>query len=141
MSSDNGSVLMGMIWMFVISLLLFWLPGLGSLIAGIVGGKVAGGVLKGLLAGILPGILMAVFLFFFSSAFTGLPLVGAIFAGSGMILYLICVPVLLIGALTGGACRSCQTCTPSCTASALAKLSSSCSVGASRRARRQTTGG
>jgi len=102
MSSDNGSVLMGMIWMFVISLLLFWLPGLGSLIAGIVGGKVAGGVLKGLLAGILPGILMAVFLFFFSSAFTGLPLVGAIFAGSGMILYLICVPVLLIGALIGG---------------------------------------
>ena len=102
MASDNGSVFMGMIWMFILSLLLFWLPGLGSLIAGIVGGKVAGGVMKGLLAAILPGLLLALFLFFFSSAFTGLPLVGAVFAGGSLILYLVFVPILLIGALIGG---------------------------------------
>jgi hypothetical protein len=93
---------MGMIWMFVISLLLFWLPGLGSLIAGIVGGKVAGGVLNGLLAAILPGLLLAVFLFAFGSVFTGLPVIGALIAGGGVILYLIYVPILLIGALIGG---------------------------------------
>jgi len=88
--------------MLVISILLIWLPGLGPLIAGIVGGKVAGGVLKGLLAAILPGIVMAVILFAFGSVFTGLPLVGAVIAGSGMLLYLIYVPILLIGALIGG---------------------------------------
>jgi hypothetical protein len=102
MASDNGSVLMGMIWMIVFSILLFWLPGLGALLAGIVGGKVAGNVFNALLAAILPGILLAGFIFFFASAFTGLPLVGAIFAGGSMILYLITVPVLLIGALIGG---------------------------------------
>lgn len=39
---SGGSIIMGMIWMFIISLLLIWLPGLGPLIAGIVGGKSAG---------------------------------------------------------------------------------------------------
>ncbi len=53
----KGSITIGMIWMFVISLLLFWLPAIGPLIAGIVGGKVAGGVGSGLLAAILPGLL------------------------------------------------------------------------------------
>ncbi len=41
---DRGSVVAGAVWMFVISLLLFWLPAIGLLVAGIVGGKRAGGV-------------------------------------------------------------------------------------------------
>lgn len=93
---------MGMIWMFVISLLLIWLPGLGPLIAGIVGGKVAGGVMRGFLAALLPGLLLAGFLFVFGSVFTGLPVVGALLASGGILLYIIYVPVLLIGALIGG---------------------------------------
>ena len=93
---------MGMIWMFVISLLLIWLPALGPLLAGIVGGKVAGGVIRGFLAALLPGILLAAALFLFGSLFTGIPVVGAILAGGGVLLYIIYVPVLLIGALIGG---------------------------------------
>ena len=102
MSEVKGSILMGMIWMFIISLLLIWLPGLGPLIAGIVGGKVAGGVMRGILAALLPGILLAGSLFVFGSVFTGLPFVGAVIAGGGILLYVLYVPVLLIGALIGG---------------------------------------
>ncbi len=102
MNEKKGSVMLGMIWMFIISLLLIWLPGLGPLIAGIVGGKVAGGILRGFIAALLPGLLLAVALFAFGSLFTGLPVVGAIIAGGGILLYLIYIPVLLIGALIGG---------------------------------------
>lgn len=99
---DSGSLIAGMFWMIVLSLLLFWLPGLGPLIAGIVGGKLSGGVLSGLLAALLPGLLMAAGLFFFGTFFTGLPVIGALLAGSTLILYLFYVPPLLIGALIGG---------------------------------------
>ena len=100
--NSDGSIIMGMIWMFIISLLLIWLPGLGPLIAGIVGGKTAGSVLSGLMAAMLPGFLLAGGLFVFGSVFTGLPLVGAIIAGGGVLLYVIYIPALLIGALIGG---------------------------------------
>jgi hypothetical protein len=99
---NNGSLLAGMFWMIVLSVLLFWLPGLGPLLAGIVGGKLAGDVLTGLLAALLPGLLLALGLFFFGTFFTGLPVIGALLAGSSMILYLFYVPPLLIGALIGG---------------------------------------
>ncbi|MCH7695997.1 MAG: hypothetical protein IIB73_06830 [Proteobacteria bacterium] len=102
MTGNKGSVMMGMMWMFVISLLLIWLPGLGSLLAGIVGGKTAGGVMKGFLAALLPGLILAGALFAFGSVFTGLPVIGAIIAGSGILLYLLYIPILLIGALIGG---------------------------------------
>ena len=103
MSADsNGSVLMGMVWMFIISLLLFWLPGLGSLIAGIVGGKQAGGVLAGLMAALLPGLLVAIGLFFAGTMLTALPVIGATLAGLGLLLYVLYIPPLIIGALIGG---------------------------------------
>lgn len=102
MLEKKGSILLGMIWMFVISLLLIWLPALGPLIAGIVGGKAAGGVLRGFLAALIPGILLAAALFLFGSVFTGLPFVGAMLAGGSILLYIIYIPVLLIGALIGG---------------------------------------
>ena len=100
--NGNGSVLMGMIWMFVISLLLFWLPAIGPLIAGIVGGKVAGGVGPGLIAALFPGLLLALGLFLAGTMLTALPMVGAILAGGGFILYIFYIPPLLIGALIGG---------------------------------------
>jgi hypothetical protein len=99
---SNGSIVMGMIWMFIISLLLFWLPGIGSLIAGVVGGKQAGGVLAGILAALLPGIVVAIGLFFAGTMLTTLPVIGAILAGGGLLLYVIYIPPLLIGALIGG---------------------------------------
>jgi uncharacterized protein with PQ loop repeat len=103
MSEDSsGSIVMGMFWMFVISLLLFWLPGIGSLIAGIVGGKRAGGIMAGILAALLPGIVVGIALFFAGTMLTALPVVGAILAGSGLLLYVFYIPPLLIGALIGG---------------------------------------
>ena len=99
---NNGSIFMGTFWMFVISLLLFWLPGIGSLIAGIVGGKRAGGVMAGIMAAMLPGIVVGIALFFAGTMLTALPVVGAILAGSGLLLYVFYIPPLLIGALIGG---------------------------------------
>jgi len=101
-AEKNGSVIMGMIWMAVISLLLFWLPGIGTLLAGIVGGKVAGGVGAGFMAALLPGILLATFLFFAGTMLTGIPLIGAIAAMGTFMLILINIVPLLIGALIGG---------------------------------------
>lgn len=99
---NKGSLLAGTFWMIILSVLLVWLPGLGPLIAGIVGGKLSGDVLTGLLAALLPGILLGIGLFFFGTFFTGLPVIGALLAGSTMILYLFYVPPLLLGALIGG---------------------------------------
>jgi len=98
----NGSIIMGMIWMMIVSLLLFWLPGLGPLLAGIVGGKIAGGVGAGLIAALLPGILLSVALFFAGTLLTGVPVIGAIAAMGVMTLVLINIIPLLIGALIGG---------------------------------------
>ncbi|HIM08781.1 MAG TPA: hypothetical protein EYG49_09655 [Gammaproteobacteria bacterium] len=99
---NNGSIVLGMFWMFVISLLLFWLPGIGSLIAGVVGGKQAGGVITGILAALLPGIVVALGLFFAGTILTTLPVIGAVLAGGGLLLYVLYIPPLLIGALIGG---------------------------------------
>lgn len=98
----EGSVLGGAIWMAVISLLLFWLPVIGPLVAGIVGGKKAGGVGGGILAAILPGLLLAGLLFFFSTALTGIPLVGIVFGMGFLVLVLANIGPLLVGALIGG---------------------------------------
>lgn len=103
---NSGSIVMGMFWMFIISLLLFWLPGIGSLIAGIVGGKRAGGILAGILAALLPGIIFAVILTFAGAFLPALPLVGAaigaIIGISSLLIYVLYIPPLLIGALIGG---------------------------------------
>lgn len=102
MAEEKGSVLMGMIWIAVISLLLFWLPAIGPLIAGIVGGKVAGGVGPGLTAAILPVILFSLILFFAGTFLTGVPLIGAIAATSIFLLITINTLPIFIGALIGG---------------------------------------
>ena len=98
----NGSTILGMIWMFVISLLLFWLPAIGPLIAGIVGGKVAGGVSAGMLAALLPALVLAVALFVAGTLLTGVPLIGAVAAGGTLLLVIVNIVPLLIGALIGG---------------------------------------
>ena len=101
-AEKNGSVIMGMIWRGVISLLLFWLPGIGPLLAGMVGGKVAGGVGPGFMAALLPGFFLAASLFFAGAMLTGIPLIGAIAAMGSLMLILINIVPLLIGALIGG---------------------------------------
>jgi len=99
---NNGSIIMGMIWMFIISLLLFWLPAIGPLIAGIVGGKVAGGVGAGMLAALLPALVLSIALFVAGAMLTGIPLIGAIAASGTLLLVVVHIVPLLIGALIGG---------------------------------------
>ena len=102
MANSNGSVLSGTLWMILISILLFWLPTLGPLIAGFVGGKKAGGVGAGILAAFLPAILVALFLFTFSTAITAMPVIGAV-AGAGIFMLMaIQIGPLLLGAIIGG---------------------------------------
>ena len=91
-----------MVWMFVLSLLLFWLPLLGMFIAGLVGGRKAGGVGTAILAVLLPGLVVAGLMFFLATALTGMPLLGAI-AGFGTgVLIVANVGPLLAGAVVGG---------------------------------------
>lgn len=99
----KGSVVAGAVWMLVISLLLFWLPVFGALIAGIVGGKRAGGLGPAIAAVFLPAIVLGTFFFVFGTALTGFPLVGAL-AGGGVfsILALGAFGPLLVGAIIGG---------------------------------------
>lgn len=91
-----------MAWMFIISLLLFWLPVIGPLIAGIVGGKKAGGVGPAILAVFLPIVFMGVALTFFGSMLTGIPLLGAVIGLGVTAVLLLHVGPLLVGAIIGG---------------------------------------
>ena len=102
MSQSSGSVFWGAFWMFLISILLFWLPGIGSLIAGVVGGKVAGSVGNALLAALLPALLFGALLFFFATALTGMIAIGVLAALGGFALGLIHIGMLLLGAIIGG---------------------------------------
>jgi hypothetical protein len=101
-NAKKGSIGAGIVWMFIISLLLFWLPVIGPLIAGLVGGKKSGGVGNALLAVFLPGIVFGVLLFILATALTGIPLIGSIAGAGGLILCLAHVGPLLVGAIIGG---------------------------------------
>lgn len=106
MVDNKGSIVSACLWMFFISLILFWLPVFGSLIAGVIGGKKAGGVGKAVLAVFLPAIILGVILFMASSALSGLPIVGGVVAGlGGVTLALINVGPLLFAAVIGGLLR------------------------------------
>lgn len=62
-----GSIGEGALWMVILSLLLFWLPPFGQLIAGAVGGYRSGGVGNAIIASILPAIVSAVVITFFAT--------------------------------------------------------------------------
>jgi hypothetical protein len=97
----KGSILAAALWMIGLSIVLFWLPVLGPLIAGVVGGRVAGGVGRAVLAALLPVLILAVLVFVVAAIFA-LPVVGAV-AGVGLVLVVIINSVpLLIGAVIGG---------------------------------------
>lgn len=98
----QGSIVMAMIWMAVLSLLLFWLPLLGPFLAGIVGGKTAGSASNGLLAALIPVLILCLILFVFTTALTGLPVIGVLFGLGLFVVMVVQGVVLLIGALIGG---------------------------------------
>ena len=102
MSESEGSITSGMLWMLFISILLFWLPVIGPLVAGIVGGKKAGGIGAAIMAVFLPAIIVGVGAFVLASIASGLPVFGMVAALGGVTLALINVSPLLVGAIIGG---------------------------------------
>ena len=100
--SSKGSTMKGFLWMFFISILLFWLPLLGPLIAGLVGGKKSGGVGNAILAAIFPALILGLLVSSLTGVLSGLPLIG-LFAGAGVVVLSIThIGPLLIGAIIGG---------------------------------------
>lgn len=100
--NTRGSVVLGGLAMLVVSLLLFWLPLLGPLLAGFVGGwiirrpglAVAVALLPAIALGLLIGVVLAVF---------DLPVIGAL-AGAATLLVVAFQDVpLFVGAFIGGA--------------------------------------
>ncbi len=100
---EDGSIIGALFWMVFLSLLLFWAPVVGPLLAGFVGGMKAGGIGSAIVAVFLPALLLGAAMFFFGSVLTGLPIVGAIFAAGGFFLVITNVGLLLLGAIVGGA--------------------------------------
>lgn len=90
-----------MTWMLVLSILLFWLPVVGPLIAGFVGGRKAGSLSNALIAVLLPGLMIGVAMFFLASLLTGLPIIGAFAAAGGLMLAFAHVGPLLLAAIVG----------------------------------------
>ena len=76
----KGSITSAMTWMIGLSILLFWMPFLGGLIAGFVGGRKAGKVPEAVLAVILPGLILGILTFLLGSVLGGIPVIGQLFA-------------------------------------------------------------
>jgi len=102
-SKPKGSVVGAMFVMFFVSLILFWLPVIGPLIAGIAGGKKAGGIGGAFMAVLLPGLILGTILFVLAGSLTGIPLLGAVAGAGAFVLSLVGVGPLLLGAIIGGA--------------------------------------
>jgi hypothetical protein len=102
-SQANGSVFWGAFWMFLISILLFWLPGIGGLVAGFVGGKVAGSVGNAVLAALLPALVLGALFFVFASMLTPIVAIAVLAGLGGLVLGTAHAGMLLLGAIIGGA--------------------------------------
>jgi hypothetical protein len=87
--------------MFLLSILLFWLPLGGPLIAGFVGGRKAGSVGNAIIAVILPGLIIGAAFFFFASLLTGIPLFGFLAGAGGLAIAMAHIGPLLLGAIVG----------------------------------------
>ncbi len=101
MPDRPGSIGSAIFWMFLLSVLLFWLPIVGPFIAGFVGGRKAGTVGNALLAALLPGFIVAIVLFFFASLLTGTPLFGFLAGAGGFVIAAAHFGPLLVGAIVG----------------------------------------
>ena len=102
MANGKGSIGAGIFWMFLITILLFWLPVAGPLIAGFVGGRKAGGLGNAIIAVFLPGIILGFCLFLMATLLTGMPLIGAVAGAGAIALVATQVGPLLLGAIVGG---------------------------------------
>jgi hypothetical protein len=93
--------------MIGLSILLFWIPLVGGLIAGFVGGRKAGGVGAALVAAFLPGIIFVVITAIVGALLGWIPIIGQLWAlvagiGAWALSFMHVIP-LVIGAVIGGA--------------------------------------
>ena len=98
---QEGSIGSATLWMVVLSVLLFWLPTLGPLIAGFVGGRRAGGVGNALGAAVIPAVIVSALIFLVGAIFD-LPIIGGLVGTGILVVILIQSLPLLIGAIGGG---------------------------------------
>ena len=99
---SGGSILGGAFWMILISVLLFWIPGVGGFIGGLVGGKVSGGVGSALVAWLMSSILIAILFAVLGTMLSGMILIGALAGLGGLVLGFIDAGTRLLGAVVGG---------------------------------------
>ena len=99
---QRSSIGAAALWMLGLSLLLFWLPFLGPIIAGVVGGKKAGSVGRAILAALLPSIVTGVLFFLLATLLTGMPILGFIAGLGAGALAATGIGSLLVGAILGG---------------------------------------
>jgi hypothetical protein len=98
----RGSIAAAIGWMFLLDLLLFWVPVIGPLVAGFVGGRVAGSLGNAITAVFLPAIIFGILFFVLTTVLSAMPLLGAL-AGFGAFAFTVAhVGPLLIGAIAGG---------------------------------------
>jgi uncharacterized membrane protein YvlD (DUF360 family) len=98
---NNRGVWPAWLWMFILAILLGWLPFIGPAIAGFIGGVQAGDVGSALIAAIIPSLIAAVAFFVVGTVF-GFPIVAAL-VGTGLFMVLVIGTVpLLVGAWLGG---------------------------------------
>lgn len=101
MLGNNRGIWPAWLWMFVLSLLLGWLPFVGPAIAGFVGGLQAGDTTSALIAAVIPSLIVAGIILLLGSVI-GVPILAAI-AGAGLLLILVIGTLpLLAGAFVGG---------------------------------------
>jgi hypothetical protein len=98
----KGSLVSAVNWMGGLSLLFFWLPVVGPLIAGLVGGWKAGSAKRAIIAVFLPavliGVLVAVGVGWLMHGFFW----GLLAGFGGVALSLLNIAPLLLGAVVGG---------------------------------------
>lgn len=99
--NHQGSIGGATLWMVGLSVLLFWIPTVGPLIAGFVGGRKAGDVGPAVVAAVIPAVLVSVLLFLLGTL-VSLPVIGTL-VGTGLFFVVAVESVpLLIGAFIGG---------------------------------------
>lgn len=101
-AGEKGSIFWASFWMLTLSVLLFWLPGIGSLIAGVVGGKIAGSVGRAFLASILPSLALGIALLLLAHLLIGLPWLSLLAGMGGFMLAVSGAGIMVLGALIGG---------------------------------------
>jgi hypothetical protein len=100
--AKRGSIGSAILWMFLLEILLFWIPFVGSLVAGYVGGRKAGSLGNALIAVFLPIVVFSILLGLMATAVLAIPLVGAFAGLGGFIFAATHVGPLLLGAIVGG---------------------------------------